>query len=54
LYSARRRLLKRVGQVCAATAAAPGDAWNHSRFEAARTRIEQQLAGRRAREALAR
>ena len=28
-----------------------GDAWNHARFEAARTRIEQQLAGGRLREA---
>ncbi len=35
-----------------AAAAALGDAWNHARFEAARTRIEQQLAGGRLREAL--
>ncbi len=46
------RLLARVGQVRDAAAAALGDAWNHARFEAARTRIEQQLAGGRLREAL--
>ena len=45
------RLLERVGQVRDAAAAALGDAWNHARFEAARTRIEQQLAGGRLREA---
>lgn len=45
------RLLERVGQVRDATAAALGDAWNHARFEAARTRIEQQLAGGLLREA---
>ncbi len=46
------RLLERVGQVRDAAAAALGDAWNHARFQAARTRIEQQLAGGRLREAL--
>ena len=45
------RLLARVGQVRDAAAAALGDAWNHARFEAVRTRIEQQLAGGRLREA---
>jgi tetratricopeptide (TPR) repeat protein len=45
------RLLARVGQVRDATAAALGDAWNHARFQAALTRIEQQLAGERLREA---
>ena len=45
------RLLARVGQVRDAAAAALGDAWNHARFQAARTRIEQQLAGGRLREA---
>ena len=45
------RLLARVGQVRDAAAAALGDAWNHARFEAKRTRIEQQLAGGRLREA---
>lgn len=42
------RLLERVGQVRDAAAAAlekQGDTWNHARFEAARTRIEQQRAG---------
>ncbi|MCU0889956.1 MAG: tetratricopeptide repeat protein, partial [Rubritepida sp.] len=47
------RLLERVGQVRDAAAAALGDAWNHARFEATRTRIEQQLGGGRMREALA-
>ncbi len=46
------RLLERVGQVRDAAAATLGDAWNHARFEAARTRIEQQLADGRVREAL--
>jgi tetratricopeptide (TPR) repeat protein len=46
------RLLERVGQVRDAAAAALGDAWNHARFEAARTRIEQQLRGGRLHEAL--
>ena len=45
------RLLARVGEVRDAAAAALGDAWNHARFEAARTRIEQQLDGGRMREA---
>src|ERR1017187_2852640 len=45
------RLLERVGQVRDAAAAALGDSWNHARFEAARTRIEQQLGGGRLREA---
>jgi tetratricopeptide (TPR) repeat protein len=47
------RLLDRVGQVRDAAAAALGDAWNHARFEVARTRIEQQLADGQLREALA-
>lgn len=46
------RLLERVGQVSDAAAAALGDAWNHARFEATRTRIEQQLAEGQLREAL--
>jgi len=46
------RLLERVGQVRDAAAAALGDAWNHSRFEATRTRIEQQLGSGGLREAL--
>ena len=45
------RLLDRVGQVRDAAAAALGEAWNRARFEAARTGIEQQLAGVRLREA---
>ncbi|MDG4597228.1 MAG: tetratricopeptide repeat protein [Candidatus Contendobacter sp.] len=45
------RLLARVGQVRDAAVAVLGDAWTHTRFEAARTRIEQQLAGGRLHEA---
>ena len=40
-----------MGQVRDAVAAALGDGWNHAQFEAARTRIEQQRAGGRLREA---
>src|SRR5205823_5672641 len=46
------RLVELVGQVSDAAAAALGDAWNHARFEAARTGIEQQLDGGSLREAL--
>jgi tetratricopeptide (TPR) repeat protein len=46
------RLLARVGQVRDAAAAALGAAWNHAWFQAAQTRIEQQLGGGRVREAL--
>ena len=49
------RLLERVGQGRDAAAAAleeQGDAWNHAWFEAARTRIEQQLGGGQLRAAL--
>lgn len=57
LYSLLRglgkpRLLERVGQVRDAAAAALGDGWSHAGFEAARTRIEQQLASGQLREAL--
>jgi tetratricopeptide (TPR) repeat protein len=45
------RLLARVGQARDAAAAALGAAWNHAQSQAARTRIEQQLAGGRLREA---
>ena len=45
------RLIARVGRVRDAAAAALGDAWSHARFEAARTRIEQQSAGGQLREA---
>ena len=45
------RLLERVGQVRDDAAAALGDDWNHARFEATGTRIEQQLAGGQLREA---
>ncbi len=49
------RLLERVGQVRDAAAEkleAPGGAWSHARFEAARTRVEQQWGQGRLREAL--
>jgi tetratricopeptide (TPR) repeat protein len=46
------RLLERVGQVRDTAAAALGNAWNHARFEAAQTHIQQQLDGGRLREAL--
>ena len=45
------RLLVRVGQVRDAAAAVLGDAWTHSRFQAAHSRIEQQFAGGQLREA---
>ncbi len=48
----RRRLLERIAQVRDAAAALLGDVWNHARFEAQRTRIEQQLASGRPRKAL--
>ena len=49
--SGKPRLLERVGQVRDAAAAALGDAWNHARFDAARSRIEQRLDGGRLRDA---
>jgi tetratricopeptide (TPR) repeat protein len=45
------RLVERVGQVRDAAAAALGEGWSHAAFEAQGTRIEQQLAGGRLREA---
>jgi tetratricopeptide (TPR) repeat protein len=46
------RLLERVGQVRDAAVEELGDAWNHASFQAARTRVEQQLNNGRIREAL--
>ena len=46
------RLLERMGQVRDSAATALGDTWNHAQFSATRTRIEQQLAAGRLREAL--
>ena len=46
------RLLERVAKVRDAAAAALGATWNHASFEAQRTRIEEQLANSRLREAL--
>jgi len=37
------RLIERVGQVRDAAAMTLGEAWNHAQFQAAQTRIEQQL-----------
>jgi tetratricopeptide (TPR) repeat protein len=53
-WAGKPRLVERVGQVrdAAAGAAALGDAWNHARFEAAQSRIEQQLDCGGVREAL--
>ncbi len=45
------RLLERVGQVRDAEAKVLGDGWNHARFQAAQTRIEQQIASGQMREA---
>ena len=47
------RLLERVARVRDAAAAALGEGWSHARFQASRTRIEQQLAAGHLREALA-
>jgi tetratricopeptide (TPR) repeat protein len=47
------RLLERVARVRDAAAAALGEGWSHARFDASRSRIEQQLAARQLREALA-
>jgi tetratricopeptide (TPR) repeat protein len=47
------RLLERVARVREAAAAALGEGPSHARFQASRTRIEQQLAGSELREALA-
>ncbi len=45
------RLVERVGQVREAAAASLGEGWSHEAFQAQHTRIEQQLAGGRLREA---
>ncbi len=45
------RLLERLGRVREAAEAKLGEAWSHARFEAQRTRIEQQWVGGRLREA---
>jgi tetratricopeptide (TPR) repeat protein len=47
------RLLERLARVREAAAAALGEGWSHARFEASRTRIEQQQAAGQLREALA-
>lgn len=50
-WTGKPRLLERVGQARDTAVAVLGEAWNHARFEAARTRIEQQLVGGQLREA---
>jgi len=50
-WAGKPRLLERVGQVRDAAAAAIGGKWNHARFDAQSSRIEQQRAGGRLREA---
>jgi tetratricopeptide (TPR) repeat protein len=47
------RLLERVARVRDGAAAALGEGWSHARFEASRTRLEQQVLGGQLREALA-
>jgi tetratricopeptide (TPR) repeat protein len=47
------RLLERVAGVRDGAAAALGEGWSHARFEASRTRIEQQMGAGQLREALA-
>jgi tetratricopeptide (TPR) repeat protein len=47
----RPRLLARVAQAREASVAALGETWNHARFQAQRTRIEQQLYGGQLRQA---
>jgi tetratricopeptide (TPR) repeat protein len=47
------RLLERVAWVRDAAAAALGEGWSHARFQASRTRIEQQLASGQLQEAFA-
>ncbi|MDZ4700231.1 MAG: tetratricopeptide repeat protein [Rhodothermales bacterium] len=51
-FAGKPRLVERVGLVRDRAAAALGEAWNHARFEATGTRIEQQLAGGQLHEAL--
>ena len=46
------RLLERVGKVRDVATATLGDTWTHAHFQAAQTRIEQELAGGRLQEAL--
>jgi tetratricopeptide (TPR) repeat protein len=41
----RPRLIARVAEVRDAAVAALGEMWNHARFQAQRTRIEEQIAG---------
>ena len=48
----KARLLERVAQARDAAAATLGQTWNHARFEAQRTRVEQLLTGGRLRQAL--
>jgi tetratricopeptide (TPR) repeat protein len=52
-YLGKPRLLERVARVREAAAAALGEGWSHARFEASRTRIEQQLAAGQLRDAMA-
>jgi len=52
-YLGKPQLLDRVARVREAAAAALGEGWSHARFEASRTRINQQLEAGQLREALA-
>jgi len=51
-FAGKPRLVGRVGEVRDAVVAALSNTWNHAQFQAARTRLEQQLAARRLPEAL--
>ncbi|HEY4640470.1 MAG TPA: tetratricopeptide repeat protein [Thermoanaerobaculia bacterium] len=51
-YLGKPRLLNRVGEARDAAAGAMGEAWNHARSQAERSRIEQLLQGGRLRGAL--
>jgi hypothetical protein len=50
-WAGKPRLLERVVQARDAVAVALGKPWNHARFEAQRTRIDQVFAAGRLREA---
>jgi tetratricopeptide (TPR) repeat protein len=51
-YSGRRRALERLEQVRDAAAASLGEGWDHARFDAHRSRIEQQSKSGHLREAM--
>jgi tetratricopeptide (TPR) repeat protein len=52
-FIGKPRPLERIALVCDGAAAALGEGWSHARYKASCIRIEQQLAGRQLRKALA-